>query len=615
MHQPSPAHRHVRYLALLLALLLFVSYWSPARAAPTQIFVPIGSGYESDTLQRFAQAAASHDTDGTISMLLIPITFSPDAFTISKSERKSNLTLADERRAMLQSACELIKAPQQNCQTVLVPILIRDDAFLQSNLDLFTSDLDGIFIPGGDQTIAMQVVAETPTEQRMADAVANGAVVGGNSAGAAVQSLNMIGGYIGDKGPENGFEQGSVDLWLGQPSQHRGLIFGLHNTLLDQHVLQRGRIARLMNATWTTGLLGIGVDAETAAPIMNEQLLTDVVGRSAAIVVDTGTYGSQGRYAGPTNSLAISHVATHLIPQGGYGYDLVTRQPLVDGVAQLAPDIAGRNFAAFQLPAGYGPLLLGGDISSDKTGAVARRFVEASGGTQARIVILAAAYPKSSLARTAAKDYAAAFTALGVSTTVQWFVLDKRADLPAIQRAIQQASGVFMTSSDQSLVLDAFTTARPVLASVQARWQAGMPLMADNAAAVAFGQSMTANPAPPTDSDGLEDFGIASFRPDSVSIRAGLSFVPGISIEPRLVFERRWGLVYNLLAANPQLPALGIDVGTAVELSQTGAVVRGQGTAVVFDGRWGSYSVGSNGTLGARYVVLDSFVDGDQLLP
>jgi cyanophycinase len=265
----------------------------------------------------------------------------------------------------------------------LAPILVRDDAYLPSNLALFTADLDGIYILGGDQTIAMQVVADTPTEQRMAAAYASGVVVSGNSAGAAVESLPMIGGYTGDNGPENGLQQGSVDLWLGQTPGHRGLSFGLANALLDQHVFQRGRIGRLINAAWSTGLLGIGADAETAATIVDERTLTDVAGRSAAIVIDTKTYASRGRYAGPTNSLAISRVATHIIPAGGYGYSLDLLRPLVGGQQLPAPNIGGRTFDALKLPARYGALLLGGDISSDKAGLAAARFVARSGGSAA----------------------------------------------------------------------------------------------------------------------------------------------------------------------------------------------------------------------------------------
>jgi cyanophycinase len=603
-------------VAALLSLLRCAGLAAPAAGAPrpTRTLVPIGSGYLDSTLQRFAQAAAQHDTGGTVDLLVLPITFATNAFSISKKERTDNLALADTRRGQVEAACNAVKRAQQTCRAVLAPILVRDDAFLPSNLALFSAGLDGMYILGGDQTIAMQVVADTPTEQRMSAAYAAGAVVSGNSAGAAVESLPMIGGYVGDNGPENGLEQGSVDLWVGQSPGHRGLSFGIASTLLDQHVFQRGRIGRLISAVWTTGLLGIGADAETAATIVDESVLTDVAGRSAAIVIDTKTYASSGRYAGPTNSLAISRVATHIIPAGGYGYRLDTLRPLVNGQPLPAPNIAGRTFNALKLPAGYGALLLGGDIRGDKAGAVAQRFVARSGGASARLVVLAAGYPKSADAQADAKAYAAALQP-SVGATVQWFVLDSHANQAAIQSAIQQATGVLLTSSDQSLITPALDSAAPVVSALRARWQGGAALLADNAAAAVLGVQMTANPPPPSDTAGLEEASILSFRPDSVTIQNGLGFVAGAAFEPRLLLDRRWGQLYNLLGRNQQALAIGIDTGTALELTQAGGSAVGSRAVAVLDGRAASFATGSNGALGARYVIFDSFVQGDALVP
>jgi len=617
MHRAFYRPRRAPHLAALLALLvLLAGLGAPAIAAPrpTHTLVPVGAGYTSATLQRFAQAAAQRDTTGNVYLLVLPITFATDPFSISNGERNTNLTLADTRRGQVETACNAVKAPQQSCQAVLAPILVRQDAYLQSNLDLFTPDLDGIYILGGDQTIAMQVVADTPTEQRMAAAYAAGVAVGGNSAGAAVESLNMIGGYTGNNGPENGLQQGSVDLWLGQAPGHRGLSFGLPNALLDQHVLQRGRIGRLINASWTTKLLGIGADADTAAPVVDERSMPDIAGSSAAFVVDIKTFGSRGRFAGPTNSLAISRVATHVLPPGGYGYNLIARQPLLNNQAQVAPNISSRTFGALALPASYGALLLGGDISGDKSGPAAQRFISQSGGIQAQLVILAAGYPKSADAQADAKAFASAFQA-GVNAPVQWFVLDAKADLAAVQRAIQGATGVFLTAPDQALVKVALEDARTVVDAVQARWQGGMTLMADNAAAAALGQAMTVNPPPPSDTAGLEDASVKSFRPESVTVEAGLGWVSKVAFEPRLLPDRHWGRLYNILNSNHSVLGVGIDVGTAVELRQTGATVVGTSAAVTLDGRYASYKLGSNQVLGATYVILDSFVDGDRVLP
>src|SRR6266542_5569277 len=322
--------KHWLKLCLILLLVAGLNLQSvQAEASILHTYIPIGSGYNADTLQRFARAAVQHDANGTVDILVIPITFATDPFNISNGERQQNLTQADTRRGQVQDACNAVKLPAQTCRAVLAPVLVRSDAYLQSNLDLFVSDMDGMYILGGDQTIAMQVVANTPFEASMAKAFNAGEVVSGNSAGAAVESLNMIGGYTGNNGPENGFQQGSVDLWRpgGSDPNRRGLSFGITNAVFDQHEFQRGRIARLINTSFTTGLLGIGADAETATAITDESTLTDVTGATAAIIIDLQTYHATGHFAGPTNSLALHGLVTHLIPPGGFGYDITHRRP------------------------------------------------------------------------------------------------------------------------------------------------------------------------------------------------------------------------------------------------------------------------------------------------
>jgi cyanophycinase len=608
--------RRSRIAATLVTLLLGAALVAPAAGAarPTRTLVPIGSDYTEATLQRFAQAAAQHDSSDTIDLLVLPITYATDPFVITPEERAENLELADERRAQLAAACAAIKRAEQSCRAVLAPILVRDDAVQAGNLDLFVADLDGMYILGGDQTIAMQVVADTPTERRMEAAYKNGAVVGGNSAGNAVESRTMIAGYIGDNGPENGLQQGIVDLWQpdGRSDRTRGLIFGLRDQILEQHTFQRGRIGRLLNVVWQTGLPGVGVDAETAATIQNESLLTDVTGRSATVIIDPNTYHANGRYAGPTNSLAIHRVATHLIPPGGYGFDLKRMRPLVHGQAESAPNLGGRDFDALRLPAGYGPLLLSGDISADAGGPVAQRFVARSGGKQARLVVLATGYADSTAAQAQAQAFAAALQPQ-VAKPVQAFVLDPAADLDDIRHTVGDADGILLTAPDQSTVAGALASADPVVRALRRAWRHGAALLADNAAAAALGNLMSID-APPTD-DSLEDDAVNDFRPDSVTLQAGLGFLRGLAIEPRLMPDRHWGRLYNLLNRDHRALAVGIDVGSALELSQSGGRVWGSSAVVLLDGRAASFAVGNNGALSARYVILDSFVAGDRVQP
>ena len=102
---------------------------------------------------------------------------------------------------------------------------------------------------------------------------------------------------------------------------------------------------------------------------------------------------------------------------------------------------------------------------------------------------------------------------------------------------------------------------------------------------------------------------------DGVTIQPGLNWIPGIAVEPRMVMDRHWGRVYNHLYRNHALLGLGVDVNTAVEFTAAGAKVWGSNTVVVFDGRFASYALGTNGALSERYVLLDTYVEGDAILP
>jgi len=603
-------------IGLSLALIAGLNFqFVQAEPGPVHTLIPTGSDYREDTLERFAQAAVQRDTNGVVDLLVLPITYGTDALNTTNGERQKNLTLADGRRSQIEAACNVVKLPNQTCRVILAPVLIRSDAYLQSNLDLFNSDIDGMYILGGDQTIAMKVVANTPFEERMANAFNLGAVVSGNSAGDAVESRNMINGYVGNFGPENGFQQGTVDLWLynGPTDDTRGLSFGMSNAIFEQHAFQRGRIARLINASFTSGLLGIGADAGTAAAIVDESTLTDVTGATAAIIVDLQTYNTTGRFAGPTNSLAIHRVATHLIPQGGFGYDITHLRPIVDGHTLPAPTVTGRSFDALRAPSGYGSLILAGDLSGDRAESVSQRFVALSGGqNNAKLVVLALGYAKSTDAQADAKAFASALQTQATNP-VQWFVVDSKANQAAVQSAITNSTGILVTAPDQSLVMNAFASVPNITSAIRGAWAGGKVVLADNAAAAALGQAVSVDPTPSAAS--LEDDSQGDFLFSGVTIQPGLNWISGVAVEPRMVMDRHWGRIYNQLYRNHNLLSVGLDVNTAIVVTSSGATVSGANVALVADGRYASYALGTNGALSARYVLLDTYVEGDTLLP
>jgi cyanophycinase len=583
-----------------------------SRAATIATFVPIGAGYAADTLQQFASEAAAADASGEVSILVLPIAYGVDPLYMSNGLRNQNLSFADNRRGQIEAACLAVVPANETCDVVLAPVLVRDDAFDPANVALVKSGLDGIFVLGGDQTVAMGVVADTPFEDALADAHTAGAVTGGNSAGAAVESADMIAGYTGSNGPEQGLEQDAVDLWLygGPDDLTRGLVYGLQDVLLDQHVLQRGRIARLISASFDIGELGIGLDADTAGTIVGGTNLTKIGGASAGYVADSLTYGRQGRYDG-SGTLSIHDVATHVLPPGD-GYDLATRLPAVSGVPAAKPDIAGRSLPSLATPAGSGTLLLAG---SSPSAAVLDRLFAASGGSGSQIVVLAAGYAKPEIATKDAKAFAASLQARGATTT--WFVLTAKTRATELRAAMGAADGVLLTAPDPSTVLASLADPA-VMAALDDAWRGGAAVLANDAAASAVSRAFTADPRPGATTGQIESAAISEFRPGSVTPVAGLGWAD-IAVEPGIVSNRHWGRLYNLLpwSAAADRVALGIDAGTAVEFGPalSTPLVVGDSAAVLLDGRYGTFGTSANGALAAHWVILDTYVTTEGIAP
>jgi cyanophycinase-like exopeptidase len=421
----------------------------------------------------------------------------------------------------------------------------------------------------------------------------------------------MIAGFTGSNGPEQGLEQGSVDVWhYDSPSDDtRGLVFGLQDVLFDQHVFQRGRIARLINASFGEGELGIGVDANTAATIVNGNRITEIGGDSGAFVSDSLTYGATAHFDA-SGTLSIHHVATQVLAAGD-GYDMAARQPTVGGLAVPAPKIARRTYPTLATPARSGPLLLAGGAPSP---GVLGRLVAASGGAGSRIVVIAAGYAKPDLAAKDASAFAASLTAGGATTS--WFVINSKTKTADVTAALSSAQGVLLTAPDPTTVLPSLSAAPAVTAAIRSAWERGAAVLANDAAASAVSAGFTADARPGDSTGEIESAAITEFRPDSVHPTAGLGWV-GVAVEPGIVSNRHWGRLYNLVSAQSNHLAFGVDAGTAVEFRAGVAApsVVGDSAAVVLDGRYGSFGIGTNGSLSARWVILDTFVGGESIAP
>lgn len=599
------------------AVLLVLGASGAAGQSPTR-FVPIGAGYEADTLELFAAQAAGHDSDGVVLLRVLPFTYARDPYRIGGLYRRENLELAEYRAGQIQEACEAVAAAGQTCVATVVDIQIRADAQDPAKVAQLGPEVDGFYILGGDQTIAMLVVANTPTEAALAASFASGAAVGGNSAGAAVLSRYMIGGYTGDNFAWHGLHQGALDLWYASDGEERrGLNFGLQAAVIDQHVLERGRTARLLQAMVEKpgDKLAVGFDWGTAGVIDESLMVHDITGWYAAIALDGETYDAAANagYVGDDPAfLEIHDVAYHILPSGPYAYDLAARQPVVAGVAQAAPDISGRSFDALLPPDGAGTLFVSGDVSAATRGAVMTDFVAAANAADGPTIVLSAG-PRPRAAEGWGRFWRNRLRNLGLAERPIIITLTPNTDQAALATQLANAGAVFFTGNDAALMADLVAAMRAAGTDAALRdwWLGGGVVLADRAAAAAVGTAMSAEPTPT--SGNVEYQSSDSFLTGYINIQPGLGLLPAV-IEPRPLYDYLYGRMVSHVMAAPDMVVVGIERGAALRVTPAEAAIIGDEAALVLDGRYAAtLAVGDNDAFAATWLLLDTFPPGTAL--
>ncbi|MBI3167525.1 MAG: cyanophycinase, partial [Chloroflexi bacterium] len=163
----------------------------------------------------------------------------------------------------------------------------------------------GIFISGGTQMRLPAIIGGTKIEAAILEAYRRGVVVSGTSAGAAVMPKMMIAYGKGGPTPREGIAQFAPGLGL------------TDKIVFDQHFRQRDRLGRLTYMIAANpGLLGIGIDENTAAIVVDEAKVT-VVGTGAVTVVDgseiESTDVAEAEKGRPT---AVSNLRVHVLTAG-----------------------------------------------------------------------------------------------------------------------------------------------------------------------------------------------------------------------------------------------------------------------------------------------------------
>lgn len=590
--------------ALLAGLL--IGNVAAQNAQPGHILIPIGGGYP-DTFPGFLEAALPYvttlDTD-RFYILMMPMSFTYDVDVLTTTDLLDNSLAIERRRRQLERACDRLVSEREldlECQVVVPPIYTRDAAENDYALEYFTDDLAAVYFVGGDQTFAMQILNGTPLEAALTEAFERGVVMGGNSAGAAIMSYNMIGGYSSeDYGVIDQLREGIVDLWT-EPDR-RGLPFGLRSVIVEQHFFEYGRPGRLLNAILQPGMprVGLGVDGFTGAVVVDDARVDRVIGKYSVGVIDA-TAAADSAYFSSDGLLSVRGAWFHTLAPGDFSYDLLARQ---HSLAPL-PERVQRDYSGLALPAGAGTLILGSDLTSVglADNPVIERFLELAGGPEAEILVLSTGYRNLSAAVNAFEDYAAQFT--GRVQRVQVQTLLTRMALPDLL----QFSGIVVVAGDQSLVTA--DELRPIADALLA----GIPVLADNAAVPLFGIKYAANPPVDYDNDDeavMEAHDQGAYILGNTVIADGLGLVRA-NVEPRLIDNNRYGRVISLAYNDPATLALGLAEGSALEVTPEGTTVRGTNGVVLFDFSAATLALGDNDAFVIANGLMDVFAPGDSI--
>lgn len=203
----------------------------------------------------------------------------------------------------------------------------------------------GVWMTGGAQDRLASAYLGTRVERELMAVLARGGVVGGTSAGTAIQTRTMI---------ESGLEK---------PIVATGFDF-VPGAVSDQHFLKRQRLPRLLRVlAQHPGLFGIGVDEGTAAVVHGDSI--EVIGASKVVLVLPATNG---------HAEVVKEFAA-----GAPAEDLRQWQR------------AAVSRATWQLPHTFAPpkvatglLVLGGRGNQPHTAA---RFLQLAGGADAKVVV------------------------------------------------------------------------------------------------------------------------------------------------------------------------------------------------------------------------------------
>ena len=411
--------------------------------------------------------------------------------------------------------------PWQNCELGSTHVLHIEEGSPPDQEDQeLLENATAIWFSGGSQSRLASRIVGTRWEELVMDILNRGGLVGGTSAGAAIQSKIMI--ARGNPIPE--ISQG-LDL--------------LPDAIVDQHFSQRERQGRLSRAILKNPeRFGLGIDEGTAVIVSGRTMFAVGKGSATLILAQTD--------ARPEATWSLSQ---------GERADLTAIRRMV----------ANRNTSDFPHGVAHSPLLKSGSLIIVGGGGlpdeVTQKFIELAGGQDSHIVVLPTAAPDPLPQR---QWIAELFRRAGAGKVT---VLPQRekeeVESETFLKTLNEATGIWFGGGRQWRFVDAYADTQAEKAFHRLLERGGV-IAGSSAGASIQGEYMArGNPLGNLDimSEGYEK---------------GLGFLPGVAIDQHFTQRSRMKDMKALVKTYPQFLGIGIDETTAILVEGTKATVMGK---------------------------------------
>jgi cyanophycinase len=406
--------------------------------------------------------------------------------------------------------------------------MANDEAFLAP-----LKQATGVWFGGGEQSRLAEAYLGTAVEREIKAVLARGGVVGGTSAGAAIQSHVMIAGGNPEPKMATGF-----DL--------------LPGTIVDQHFLARSRQPRLVLAIGQNpSLVGLGIDEGTALVVSGRRM--EVIGRSRVVVMLSGS--ADGRL--PRREIMLADGDTQ---------DLVThRRAAADrsrGVTVPA------DWPVPQLASGALVIVGGGGMPKE----ISDKFMELAGGPDAPIVVLPTANPDAGRESQREGAYLSRMGFKKVTVLPQ--TRKDEIESGAFEEALKTAKGIWFGGGRQWRFVDAYAGTRAEALFREVLSRGGVIGGSSAGATIQADYLVRGSPL------GNEDMMVEGYE-------RGLGFLPGAAVDQHFSQRKRFLDMTSLMRRHPKLLGIGIDEATALIVQGQIGEVLGRGQVHFYDYRQG----------------------------